>query len=267
MRSRRRALHRIVLLACIGFSTALPTAATATGVDVTLLTAEVMKPALSDLTGTFESATGHKLIIRYGSAGWVKNHIESGDAADVVIIQKPVAETLVDEGKIARGSIVTLARSGVAVAVHKGMPLPDITSVGALKRTLLAAKSVAYPDPAVGAASGVLFSAAIEKLGIAPEVRAKAKLMKSTFVEFAVHDDAELAVTQPMDILAVPTYTLVGWLPDELQDYKKFTWAVAITANSAEPDAARTLVQFLSSASAAEVFKKRGMEPAGSVRS
>jgi len=235
--------------------------AVANAAEVKLLSAEVMKHALADLAGVFERSNGHKLMISYDSAGRVKTRIEGGEAADVAIIQKPVVEALSEQGKIARGSAVTLARSGVAVAVPKGAPRPDLSTVDALKRSLLAAKTIAYPDPTRGAASGILFRSVIERLGIAREINAKAKLMKGTFVEFVAEDEAEIAVTQPMELLAVPSYDVVGWLPDELQDYKNFTWAAAVTANASEPNAAKALVQFLSSPTAAQVLKKRGMEP------
>ena len=233
----------------------------ANAAEVTLLSAEVMKPALTELTGEFERMTGHTLTISYDSAGRIRNRVQAGESADVALIQKPAMEALSEQGKIAPGSIVTLARSGVAMAVRKGAPKPDIASADALRRALLAARSIAYPDPARGAASGVHFRGVIERLGIAQEVNAKAKLMQGTFPEFAAHDEADIAITQPMEILSEPSYELVGWLPEELQEYKNFTWAAAVTANAKEPDAAKALTQFLASPTAAQVIKKRGMEP------
>jgi molybdate transport system substrate-binding protein len=229
--------------------------------EVRLLSAEVMKPALAELTGEFERMTGYKLTISYDSAGKVRTRIQGGEIADVVIIQKPAAEALSEQGKLA--SVITLAQSGVAVAVRKGAPKPDIRSVAALKRALLTARSIAYPDPGRGAASGIHFRNVIERLGIAQEISAKTKLMKGTLSEFVIESEAEIAITQPMEILAEPSYDLVDWLPDELQDFKNFTWAVAVTANAQNLDAAKALTQFLSSPTAAQVIKKRGMKPVG----
>ncbi len=227
--------------------------------EVKLLSAAVMKPAVPELAADFERMTGHTLTISYDSAGAIRKRVQDGEAADAALIQQPAVEALSQQGKVARGSIVTVARSGVGVAVPKGSAKPDISSVDALKRSLLAARSIAYPDPTLGHASGIHFRGVIERLGILPDVNAKAKLMTHTLVEFAAHDQADIAITQPMEILSVPSYDLVGWLPDELQDYKNFTWAVAVTANAKEPDAARALVEFLSSATAAQVITKRGM--------
>src|SRR2546427_3215610 len=145
-------------------------AGAANAAEVKLLSAEVMKHALAELTGEFERMTGHTLTIIYDSGGKVRTRIEAGEIAHVVIVQKPAAEALSEQGKIARGSIVNLARSGLAAAVRQGAPKPDIGSVETLKRSLLAAKSIAYPDPERGAASGIQFRRIIERLGIAEDV-------------------------------------------------------------------------------------------------
>ena len=240
----------------------LITGVTAQAAEIRVLSAEVLRHAIDELVGDFERTTVHKVNISYDSAVAVRNQIQGGESADVTINQKPVMEALSEQGKIARGSIVALARSGVGVAVRKGSPKPDISSVDALKRSLLSAKSIAYPDPARGAASGIHFRGVIERLGIAQEVTATAKLIKPPLAGFVAQNEAEIVITQPMEILAVPSLDLVGWLPDELQDYGAFTWAAGVTANAKEPDAAKALIQFLSSPAAGAVIKKRGMEPA-----
>lgn len=142
-----------------------------------------------------------------------------------------------------------------------GAPRPAVDSPDALKRTLLAAGSVAYPDPARGHASGIHFERVVEQLGIASAVRAKAKLFNGTFVDFAAVDEAELAVTQPMEILAAPGYELAGWLPPELQDEEGFTWAAGMDVNAKESEAAAALIRFLSSPAAAAAIKAKGMMP------
>jgi molybdate transport system substrate-binding protein len=230
--------------------------------EVTLLSAAVMKPALTELIGEFERTTGHKLTISYDSAGEVRKRIQGGETADVAIIQKPSVEALAQQGKVVAGTVVTLARSGVAVGVPAGRPKPDISSVDALKRSLLAAKSIAYPDASLGHASGVHFRGVMDRLDITKEIDAKAKLMKGTVAEFAAHDSADIIITQPMEILATPGYELVGWLPEELQNRERFTWAAGIPATATSAEAGRTLIQFLSSPTAAAIIKKRGMEPA-----
>jgi molybdate transport system substrate-binding protein len=229
--------------------------------EVKLLSALVMKPAITDLADVFERTSGHKLAAAYDSAGGVTKRIQSSEAADVAIIQKPAIEALIKEGKIVSGSNVILARSGVGAAVPRGTPKPDIGSVDALKGVLLAAKSIAYPVPDAGHASGIHFLGVIERLGIAQQVNAKAKFMEGTVAEFAAHDSAEIVISQPMEILATPGYELVGWLPEELQNREGFTWALGVTANAKNPGAARALIRFLTTPPAAAVIKAKGMEP------
>jgi molybdate transport system substrate-binding protein len=249
----------LVAAANFGFAYLLLAAAVAANAaEVKLLSAEVMRHAINELAGEFQHKTGHKLWVSYESARGVTSRIQGGEIADVVIIEKPAVETLSEQGKIVRGSIVSLGRSGLALAVRKGAPKPDISSVDALKRALLAAKSIAYPDPARGAASGVQFRRVIERLGIAQEVNAK-----TTFTSPSVaRTEFDIIVSQAAEILPRENQDLVGLLPDQLQDYNAFTWTAAITADAKEPNAAKALIQFLSSPTAAAVIKKRGMEPA-----
>lgn len=230
--------------------------------EVQLLSALVMKPALTELASAFEGTTGHMLMISYDSAGAVSNRIKSGEIADIAIIQKTSVKALARQGKIMAGSVVTLAYSGVAVGVPAGRAKPDISSVHALKRSLLAAKSIAYPDANLGHASGIHFRGVMDRLGITEEVNAKAKLIPWTVAEFAIRDSADIVISQPMELLATPDYEVVGWLPEELQNREKFTWAAGILATAASADAGQALIQFLSSPMAAAVIKKKGMDPA-----
>ena len=241
---------------------AIFTAGAANAAEVKLLSAAVMKPALTELTVEFERTTGHRLTISYDSAGEVRKRIQAGETADVAIIQKPSVEALARQGQIVTGTLATLARSGVAVGVPAGRTKPDISSVDALKRSLRAAKSIAYPDANLGHASGIHFRGVMDRLDITKEVDAKAKLMKGTVAEFAAHDSADIVISQPMEILATPGYDLVGWLPEELQDRERFTWAAGIPATATSAEAGRALIQFLSSPTAAAIIKTRGMEPA-----
>lgn len=236
-------------------------ASAAKAAEVHLLAAEVMKPPLTELLSQFEQSSGDKVIVEYDSAGRVKSRLLGGEPADVIIIQKPVADTLSEQDAVQRTSITVIGRSGIGVGVPVGTPRPDISSVDAFKRSLLATKSVGYPDPSRGAASGILFVKVLEKLGITREVNAKSTLMAGTFAGFlSTHAGAQFVVIQPMEILAVPTYELVGWLPSELQEPANFTWAAAITAGSKEPKAAHALIQFLSSPPARAVINAKGME-------
>ena len=228
--------------------------------NVSLLSATVMKPAISVLESEFERATGHKVTINYAPAGVIRTRIQSGEIADVAILQRPSLEALAQEGRIVARTIVTLGRSGVAVAVAAGRSWPDIGSVDALKRSLLAATAIAYHDPARGHATGIHFRGVLERLGIAREVNAKAKLLAGTVAEFVVDDTADVLISQPMEILATPGHELVGWLPEELQNRAAFTWAAGVFAHAKSFEAAESLIRFLASPKAQSVIRDKGME-------
>src|SRR4051812_30721787 len=229
--------------------------------EIRVLSSAVMKPVLSLLVGDFEQATEHRLVISYAPAAAVKNRIEAGESADVIIVQRPAANELARDGKINPDGMVTLARSGLAAAVRHGAAQPDIGTIEDFKRALLAAKSISYPDPAEGHAVGILFRKIVDRLGIADQIRAKAKLQKRPFSESPPEDQADFAIAQPTEILLTRSFDLVGTIPEELQDYDQFSWTAAVTTDSKAKDAAAMLIKFLSSSKAALVMKRKGLEP------
>lgn len=147
--------------------TAIGMADVAGAIEIRVLSATALRPSLSDLSGEFERTSGHKLTIIYGSAGAVRDRIQGGEAVDVAISSKPMIEELIVSGKIPREAIVSLARSVVAVAIRAGAPKPDISSVDAFRRAMLAVKSIAYPDPTKGFLSGIHMANVFQRLGIA----------------------------------------------------------------------------------------------------
>jgi len=246
----------------VGFLLAPPALiAEADAAEIRVLSAAVMKPVFAGIADSFEQSTGHKLVISYVPAGEARRRVEAGATFDVAILQRPAAEELVQLGRIDRASMKTVARSGLAVAVRRGAPKPDIGTVDGFRRALLAARSVSYPDPAQGHAAGAQFSMILEQLGIAREVNAKAKLQKGPFSESPPEDHADLAIAQPTEILLTPEFDLVDLLPEELQDYSRFSWTAALPINPRQPAAAAALIQFLTSSKAALVMKRKGMEP------
>jgi molybdate transport system substrate-binding protein len=240
-------------------SVGLPSGAGAA--EIKVLSAAVMKPVLAELAGQFQQTTGHKLKISYVPAGAARSRVEAGENFDVAILQRPAAEELGQLGMIEPRGMATLARSGLAVAVGKGMTKPDIGTIEGFKQALLAARSISYPDPAEGHAAGALFRKIIHRLGIAEQVNAKAKLQKRAFSESPPEDYADLAIAQPTEISITPSFELVDLIPEDLQDYNRFSWAAGVATNAKEPHAAAALIRFLTSSKAALVMKKKGMEP------
>ncbi len=231
--------------------------------EIKVLSANVFTGVLDALTGDFERTTGHKVTIVYGTAGVIRNRVQAGESGDVTILPRPMMDEVLRQGRITPGSIVDLAHSAVGVAVRTGAPKPDIRSVDAFKRSLSTAKSLSYPDPTRGGATGVLVTRVFERLGMTEEMKPKTKFPPDDqfAVDVVARGEAEIAIAQPMEVLAQPGVELVGLLPPELQDRPSFVFSASILAAAKEPEAAQALIQFLSGPVAASVLKAKGMEP------
>src|SRR5262245_26445708 len=230
--------------------------------EIKVLAARVLRPVLTEIGPAFQKVGDHTLDIIYEPAGAVTNRVDRGEATDVVIVQKPSLLALAATGRISLESVKPIALSGVSIGVLKGEPKPEIGSIEEFTKALLDAKSVAYPDPDIGNASGIHFVSVIKRLGIEDRIRQKVIVWKEPFPDFARTSNAQLAITQAMDILSAPRYELLGPLPAALQDFEAFTWAAGVSATARNPAGARAFIQFLVSPLAAAVIRKRGMEPA-----
>jgi molybdate transport system substrate-binding protein len=226
--------------------------------DVTVFTSNSMRAVMSELVPQFERASGRKVALSYDPALVMLRRITSGETADLAILGASVMDELTKQGKFASGSRRVLARSRVGVAVRAGAPRPDIGSVEAFTRTLLSAKSIAHT---LEGASGIHFASLIERLGIASEVKAKAVTRAGGLIgELVARGEAELAVQQVSELMAVPGIELVGPLPQELQSITVVSAGVFVA--SRQPDAAQALLDFLSTPAAARVIRAAGLEPA-----
>jgi molybdate transport system substrate-binding protein len=228
--------------------------------EIKLLCAVALHPAIDALIPDFEKSSGHRVTIAYGTAGAVADRIQKGEAADIVISAAPLIDQLQAQGKVVAGSRVIIAKVGVGVFVRKGAVKPDISSADAFKRSMLAARSIAYPDPAGGGASGIYVASLLERLGIAAEMKPKTKLLPPTEVLYAsvASGDVEIGFNQISEILAQPTVELAGPLPASIQNYTQF--APGIVTGSRQADAGRALATFLSSPAAQTVLKAKGFE-------
>src|SRR5690349_2697156 len=236
-------------------------ASSACAAEVKLLTAGAFKQVVLALAPDFEKQTGNKVVVDNDTAGGLKKRIEGGEIFDVAVITPAVLDELAGAGKIAAGSRVNLAGVGIGVVVKEGAPKPDVSTVEAFKRALLEAKSVAYIDPASGGSSGIYVDKLLERLGIADQVRPKAKLKKGGYVaELIVSGEAELGVHQIGEIVPVKGAALAGPLPKEIQNTT--TYAAGLSAAAQNKDAAQALIKTFSGPAAANVFKAKGMEPA-----
>src|SRR5947209_6501276 len=227
--------------------------------DIRLLSASALHPAIDALVPDFEKSSGHKVTVAYGTAGAVADRVQKGEAADIVLSSVAMIDRLQAQGKVVVGDRVIFAKVGVGAFVRKGAAKPDISSADAFKRSMLAARSIAYPDPAGGGASGIYVASLLERLGIAAEMKPKTKLATlETLYASVASGEIEIGFNQVSEILAQPTIELAGPLPRAIQNYTQF--APGIVAGSTQTDAARALVTFLSSSAAQTVLKAKGFE-------
>jgi molybdate transport system substrate-binding protein len=251
-------MKTLALIAGLSLGALMANVQSGSAAEVKVLTAGAFKQVVLAVVPEFEKS-GHKVVVDNDTAGALTKRIEGGEAFDVAVITPAAIKALTEKGKIAGGSETPLARVGVGVMVKAGAPKPDISSVEAFKRALLDAKSVAYIDPASGGSSGIYIAGLLDKLGIAAEIKPKAKLKQGGYVADLVKSgEAEIGIHQISEIVPVKEVTLVGPLPADIQNYT--TYAAGISANAKEPAAATALIAVFSGPVAAAVFKEKGMD-------
>jgi molybdate transport system substrate-binding protein len=244
---------------------AIPTMSQSTeATEIRVISGGAFQQVLAALVAQYEKESGNKVGVTYRTVGQHLKLIGSGsETFDVAVLTPAAIDDLAKEGKVVPGSRADLAKTGVGVAVKAGGPLPDISTVDAFRRMLLAAKSVAYIDPAAGGSSGIYVAKLLERLGIAKAVNAKAVLVQGGAVADHIADgEAEIGIHQISEILPVKGVTLVGPLPAEIQNYTVYSAGVATAAK--HRDAASGLVKFLSGPHAVPIIQSKGMQPAHS---
>jgi molybdate transport system substrate-binding protein len=220
-----------------------------------------VKSAIEELAAKFERSTGNKLTISWGLMSSFTKKAQEGDVPDILIVSRAGIDGLTKDGKIAAGA-PTLSKSIFAFGIKHGSPTPDISTVDALKKTLLAARAVGYTDPAAGGASGVHFAKMAETLGIAAEIRAKSKfpppagfvgtLLTNGDVDIAFQSKPELATTAGVDVVGPP--------PGDLG--QTVVYAAGVSASARDAAASNAFVKFLTTPEAQAVFKAKGFDPA-----
>ena len=262
----RRLLDLWRIAATVGFAVTWAAPTVSNAAEIKILTTRAMNHVLTELTGAFQRTSDHKVALILAPPAEIRRRIVSGEIVDVAMSGGGIIEELVQQGKIAPDSKLTLARVGYGVVVRVGPAKPDISSVEAFKRALLAARSIVYTDPAIGGTSGIYFEKVLDRLGIAKETKAKSILNAGAAttpnIEIVARGEAELGIQLISEIVSVPGAELLGPLPAELQDMNVISTGIVTTAS--EPDAARVFLKFLTSPAAATVIKASGMEPGGS---
>ncbi len=220
-------------------------------------------PAYKALVPEFEKNTGHVVTSGWGpSMGETRNAIpkrlERGEAIDVVIMVGSALDDLIRDGKVVKDSKVLLARSKIAMAVKAGAPHPDISTVDALKATLFNARSIAYSD----SASGVYLSKVMfPRLGLADALKDKARMIPAEPVgKVVARGDAEIGFQQLSELKHVDGVDIVGLLPAEVEEVTLFS--AGIVAGAKSPEAAKALLDYLSSPAIADTINETGLEAA-----
>ncbi|HEY2230183.1 MAG TPA: substrate-binding domain-containing protein [Xanthobacteraceae bacterium] len=250
--------HRLAALVAV---VAALFAAPAGAADLKVISAGAVRGLIAQIIDDYSHQTGQKFDFTIGTTGQLRSVITSGQHADLIIVAVPLMAELEQTGKLTPGSRAELGRVGIGVAVREGASVPDVATPDAFKQALVAARSVAYTNPAEGGTSGIYFNSLTERLGIADAIKQKALLTKGgreAAVEVA-EGRAEMAVIFVSEAIAVKGVKVAGLLPPSLQDYSAY--AAAIPASSTDPAAARAFIAALTSAAMAERWRANGFEP------
>jgi molybdate transport system substrate-binding protein len=212
------------------------------------------------------SAGEPRIEVGYTRSGLVRDRVSAGERFDVVITTRSALEPLLARGLIVPESAVALAHSGIGVAIRRGAARPQIDTVAAFTQMLRTARSIAYADPATGSPSGTYLVAMLDRLGMTAELAPKTRLAGAegghavVVAELVARGDAEIAIQQISELLAVNSVELVGPLPEELQHLT--TFSAGIGGHAGNPSAARQLLEFLSSSTVSPIIREQGMIPA-----
>jgi molybdate transport system substrate-binding protein len=246
------------LLAAIAATTVLG-CASVRAAEITLIAPGGIRAAIDEMIPDFEHRTGHKVHATYGSGGGTKAQVIRGEPFDVPVVQLPL-EPVLASGHVSAGSETPLATVSVGIAVRTGMPKPDIATADEVRRLLLEAKNISFPNAAAGAAAGVSFEETMRKLGITEAMKPKIKPAQggSGAMALLAKGDIDIGLTFISEIVTEPGVEVVGPLPRDISTPTALVGFISTEAK--DPEAAKALLAYLSGPEAAKIYKKRGME-------
>jgi molybdate transport system substrate-binding protein len=260
-RAGHAAIWSATALALLGLATR-PAASADLSVFTSAAPAEVEKKLAAD----FSQASGHRILFTIGTVKEIQEKLAASAQPDIVVLPAAALDALDNAGGLRPGSRIDLARVGIGLVVRAGAPLPDISTVDALRRTLLAARSIAHPDPQGGGFAGQQITRMFARLGIADALRPKVTLAYAFAggVTQIANGDAEIGLFNISEILPVEGVTLVGPLVPELQSY--ITFSAALHVRSVSPAPAATFLQWLRDPNSRDAWKRGGFESPGGER-
>ncbi len=243
----------------VALATLLAATGSAGSAEIKALITTAMDAAIVELVPTFERATGHKVIVSYDPSGGLARRLRNGEFADMILIASNELDALIKEGKVQDRTDVS--RTGIGLAVKKGAPHPDVSTPEALKRTLLAAKSIAHTSPGNGGATSIHIPRVFARLGIAEQIAPKIKFAaggpNGRVSAVVASGEAEIGLQQVSELMGNPEVEVIGLLPDELQQIT--INAAGLTAIAKESDAARALIRHLTAPAALAIYKGKGL--------
>lgn len=230
---------------------------TAHAAEIKVLASAAVKPVVLELIPAFEKSSGHRVTTIWAGTEAITKRISGGEVVDIVLIAAPNIDKLIAEGRLVAGSRADVAKSGIGVAVRAGLPRPDISSGEAVKKAVLAAKSVAYSSGPSGSYLADLF----KKMGIADQIKDKVKQTPSGVQvgEVVARGEADLGFQQVSELVHLKGIDYLGPLPADIQHITLFSAGLHTAATA--PDAAKALIKFLTGPGAGPSIRKSGMEP------
>jgi molybdate transport system substrate-binding protein len=229
-------------------------AGSASAAEVTVFCTQALRTSLLDLAPRFEAATGHKVNLVVAPSGQLVKKVQAGEIADLLIANAGNIDALIKDRKVT-GDRIDIARAQVGLSIKAGAPKPDVSTPEAVKRALLDAKAVAY---SAGGLSGNAFENVLAKLGIAEQIKAKAK-NASPAAKLVVSGEADIAVQQISELIAVEGAELLGPLPGELDQVTQFS--MGVLADGKQKEVARAMIDYLRTPEAQAVIKTKGLTP------
>jgi molybdate transport system substrate-binding protein len=243
----------------LAFTAAVGLASAAQADPLAVMSAGAVSEGLKELIADYTKVTGVEVTLVVGNVGMIQDRLKAGEKADVVILSAAALGDMEKAGGLA-GKAVNLGSIGIGVAVKADAPKPDISTPESFKAALLAAKSIAYSDPAGGGSSGVTFDRLIQKLGIADEIRRKAVLIRGgSAADRVASGEAAMAVQNISELMHVDGVELVGPFPPAYRS--DAVYAAGISATSARPQDAQIFLAGITAPAAAAVWKAAGVEP------
>jgi molybdate transport system substrate-binding protein len=230
--------------------------------EINAFISTALKTVTDELLPPFERANGHTIRATYAPSGALIPRFDGGEPVDIFLTDSAAIDTLIKHGKVVAPR-VDLARTGIGIAVRKGAPKPDVSTPEALKRALLAAKTVGHAAPSGGSITAAHIQAVFQRLGIASQVTPKVKLAaggpNGRVSVLVSTGEAEIGLQQVSELMSNPGVEVIGMLPAELQQIT--IYSAGVTTSAREAEAAKALINALTAPSTAPIYKIKGLDP------